>query len=260
MRPSHSITIIIILLSTSILSGCTLLPQPPAQDSRNVGNYALDFLSDDKYISLAIEIDYVSGFAPASESVNMLKQRIGTYLEKPNGVTSTEDSFASSKTSYTLDEIVELEKQHRDQYRTGDTLVLHILYVNGVYAENENVLGITYRADAIIIFKERIETIKIPGWCKRVLGCDLEKADFENSVLVHEFGHILGLVNIGYQSQYDHEDPEYPHHSKYKDSVMYAHVESMKMVDFLSESDQKPPTDFGQYDVKDMVERVAGVV
>ena len=59
--------------------------------------------------------------------------------------------------------------------------------------------------------------------------------DVENSVLVHEVGHLLGLVNLVYQSPIDHEDPDHPGHSSNDESVMYWAVESADVSNFILE-------------------------
>ena len=56
--------------------------------------------------------------------------------------------------------------------------------------------------------------------------------DVENSVLVHEVGHLLGLVNL-YQSPVDHEDPDHPGHSNNDESVMYWAIESADVSNFI---------------------------
>ena len=58
--------------------------------------------------------------------------------------------------------------------------------------------------------------------------------DVENSVLVHEVGHLLGLVNLVYQSPVDHED-HHPGHSNNDESVMYWAIESADVSNFILE-------------------------
>ena len=90
------------------------------------------------------------------------------------------------------------------------------------------------------MFKEKIEDASF----LLISATDIEKA-----VIVHEFGHLLGLVNNGYQSPHDHEDPQHPHHSNNEESVMYWAIESQ---DIGNQIDGEPPNDFDSYDLDDL--------
>jgi hypothetical protein len=43
----------------------------------------------------------------------------------------------------------------------------------------------------------------------------------ETTVITHEFGHILGLTNLGTALQSKHEDAEHPKHCIEKTCLMY---------------------------------------
>ena len=68
--------------------------------------------------------------------------------------------------------------------------------------------------------------------------------------MVHEAGHLLGLVNLVYTSPADHEDSENKGHSNNEDSVMYWAIESRSVGSFISGD---LPTEFDQDDLDDMV-------
>jgi NADH pyrophosphatase NudC (nudix superfamily) len=60
--------------------------------------------------------------------------------------------------------------------------------------------------------------------------------------LLHEFGHIVGLINeAGFQSKYAHEDLDHPYHSTNENSVMYyqATYEDYQDFDNLDQNDLK---------------------
>ena len=71
----------------------------------------------------------------------------------------------------------------------------------------------------------------------------------ERSVIVHEFGHLLGLINNGYQSPHNHEDSEHPHHSNNDESVKYWAIESQ---DIGNQIDGEPPNNFDSDDLDDL--------
>ena len=79
--------------------------------------------------------------------------------------------------------------------------------------------------------------------------------EVERAVSVHEAGHLLGLVNLVYTSNYDHEDPEHPHHSNNDNSVMYWAIESNDVGNFIFGT---IPDEFDQYDKLDLQEMASG--
>ena len=169
----------------------------------------------------------------------MLKQRIQEVTDKST-ITVSQSSFGSTDNSYTLEEILELENKQRTRFKNGNTFVVHILYLNGEYSDNDQTLGLAYSGTSFAIFKEKIEDAAF---------LLISSKDIEKSVIVHEFGHLLGLVNNGYQSPHDHEDSQHPHHSNNEESVMYWAIESQ---DIGNQIDGEPPNDFDNYDLDDL--------
>ena len=49
--------------------------------------------------------------------------------------------------------------------------------------------------------------------------------DVETATLNHEFGHLLGLVNLGSVPVNDHEDPSAEHHCDINGCLMRAELE-----------------------------------
>ena len=68
----------------------------------------------------------------------------------------------------------------------------------------------------------------------RFAGCNLTAASgalypaYETSVVVHELGHLFGLVNLTGKGAF-HEDPEHRGHSSSADSVMYWATEDISV-------------------------------
>lgn len=141
-----------------------------------------------------------------------------------------------------MDDIKKMEKEHRDYRNSGSDIVGYILYLNGFYSEDSNVLGIAYGPSSIAIFKEKIDDINIPIWAIT----QLSSSDYEKSVVVHEFGHLLALVNIGYESDRDHEDTK-ENHCRFDDCVMYYAIETASIYNLITQEDPKPPSDFCEH-------------
>lgn len=224
-----AIPLIVVLSNT----GC-FESENPAQ----LGDYANHYLSDEKYTKLIVEIDYVEGYEPSQKAIDILESRINTYCDKQN-VYILQKRITSSKSSYSKDDINDLEDEHRDYKKSGSDIVAYVLYLNGVYSSNDDVLGIAYGPSSIAIFKEKIDSVNIP-----ILATGLvDNTDYEKSVLVHEFGHLLALVNLGYESERDHEG-SYSHHCKDDNCVMYHSVETVSIRSLVTQENPVPPSDF----------------
>jgi len=203
------------------------------------GQCRYEILKENNYSKLHIEINYVTGNEPDSDALNLLKQRIQEVTDKTS-ISVSQSSFGSTDNSYTLEEILEIENNERTRTKSGNTFVIHILYLNGEYEDNDQTLGLAYSGSSFALFKEKIEDSAF---------LLISSTDIEKSVIVHEFGHLLGLVNNGYQSPHNHEDSQHPHHSNNDESVMYWAIESQ---DIGNQIDGEPPNNFDSDDLDDL--------
>ena len=115
-----------------------------------------EILQSDKYPRLHIEIDYVTEHAPDSDAVDLLKQRIKETTDKTS-ISVSQNSFGSTDSSYSMEEILDIEKAQRERYKSGNTFIIHILYLNGEYEDNDQTLGLAYKGSSFVIFKEKIK-------------------------------------------------------------------------------------------------------
>lgn len=226
---------VILIISVCLASsGCFESEEKPEV----LGDYAKYYLQGSKYTNIIIEIDYVEGYAPSPQALSCLRNTINQFCDKQN-VQEEKKGFSSSESSYSDEDIRNLEDEHRDRQKSGDSIVLYILYLNGKYSKDEDVLGVAYGPSSIVIFKERIYEIEIPWWAASFI----DHTDYEKSVVVHEFGHLLALVNIGYISDRTHES-SYEHHCIHEECVMYYAIETMSILDLISREDPEPPYEF----------------
>lgn len=212
-------------------------------------NTPMDFVSSVKYSRLVLEVDYAEGYQPRTEAVDLIKQRIEERLSKPQGTTVEMRAFSSAQSTYSVEDLRSLEAERRDRRPGGDAMVLYVLYLNGRHEEDSGegrILGVHYDHASIAIFKDSID--RSGG----LLGLNLNAADVEKAVLVHEFGHAIGLVNNGLEMQRDHEDEDHPKHSSNQESVMYWAVENTLGLPGLD----RIPNNFDPDDVADT--RAAG--
>ncbi len=195
-----AITVIAVLVTAASLPGYL----------REVGNlhtsfeYAQMYLDDEPYSELIIEYDYVAGHAPSPMAMELLEERVYQYTDKDMVTSIINDviRYEDTREIYREEDVFLLSNDYKDNQRGGDTMVMHVLYLDGEWKE-DNVLGLSYGGDRVVIFVETI--FKVAQRSQ-----DAQALEIESSVLVHEFGHHLALVGIGHES--DHEDVEYPHH------------------------------------------------
>lgn len=189
-----------------ILAGCStdetdkddLLPR----NDLVLGASARDFLSDEKFTSLEVEIVYVTGFEPTAEALSKLKSFLNKYLNKPLGVVIKTRAVASPNIgTYSRDEILALEKEHRTSFSTEKKLAAFIFFADDKSVDSgtdKKIIGKAYLNTSMIVFDKEI---------KEMAGL-VTRSEIQTTALHHEFGHLFGLVNNGSPAQTPHEETE----------------------------------------------------
>ena len=140
-------------------------------------------------------------------------------IDKPGGVTvmMTKSGIPAPGHALTLDEVRAIEDANRTLFLTADTAVFYYLVVSDPSADDTaqfKVLGLAHRASSMVVFEGTIASIS--G------GLGQPSRDVvESTVVAHEFGHILGLVNAGTPMVQPHEDAAHGAHDVNKDCLMY---------------------------------------
>ncbi|MCC5913569.1 MAG: hypothetical protein JJU46_04265 [Balneolaceae bacterium] len=156
----------------------------------------------------------MSGAEPTSESLSNLREFLEERLNKSSvDILDPKEIPPSGQESYTTDEIRDLEHEHRESYSEDGTLVLYAMIVDGEFS-NGNVLGIAYYNTSMAIFSETV------GSVSGGIG-QPSQATVESIVLLHEAGHLMGLVNNGVEPQSDHHDEENGAHCDVEECLMY---------------------------------------
>jgi len=230
-----------VALAVPALAGCTT-PLPWSPEGKNQrsgpGDHALDFIRGSPYSKLHIVVDYVKGAEPNEAALNVLVATAREVLDKKE-VTLTKHENIPAKGAdhaYTFKEVNEIELEHRRDYTGGDTAVMYFLYLDGVSEKDTkdgSVLGAAYRGSSVVMFKNNIRKAveQNKGQLGGLLGPSTQQMEtiVERAVLVHEMGHLLGLVDNGIPMQKDRldRDPNHtPKHSTNPKSVMYWAVEN----------------------------------
>jgi hypothetical protein len=167
---------------------------------------------------------------------------LSQVLDKPGGISfvSGHQMPGTGGGTWTLGQIEAAERSSRSIRSSGNTATIWIGYLDGSYAPDSSTLGLAFDATSAVVFRDQID---------QATTAVVNEAGIERAVLTHETGHLLGLVNIGYKSKYDHEDPQHPHHSNDKNSVMYWAVDDTAVESLLEGG---PPDTFDQYDTADI--------
>lgn len=234
MKKRNILTISILAL-TIFFFGCKKEQQeddPLSEDNNsNVGVSSFAFLSDDYYEKLTLEIMYMPGYEPTENSVNNLRSFLNDHLNKPSGIEIiTREIPSSGQVEYTSNDISNIETQQRDRYNANETIAASLIVVDGKYAENDQVLGIAYRNTSMALFGETIAANS--GGLSQPTRTKLE-----STVMNHEFGHLVGLVNVGTDMVENHEDDEHSKHCDNNNCLMYYASETTEIASFLIGND-----------------------
>ncbi len=216
------------------------------QDGGSSGSQAFFFLNK-SVPSLVIEIDAVRGYEPTQAALTLLNQRLTGVADKPGGIQFLPvDSTVQARDSWGTDDMKAAESKHRRTHNSTSQASIYILYVNGD-AEGP-FIGVAHTGSSVGIMQEMIRGAGTPV---------ITAESIEKAVLIHEVGHLLSLINAGYKSPRNHEDPEHPGHSSNQESVMYWAIESPSIVQLLG-GDAEPSNAFDKDDLADLADVKSG--
>ena len=225
------ISVIIFVISIAIsFQGCS--KDNLANDNTNTGNgdnsisanqqptgtSANGLLSDESFTSMVIEVAYIEGFAPTQEAIDNFVSFLESRTYKPNGISVITNEIPSSgKSTYTTQDIINIEDANRTKYNTNNQIAVWVFFTDGESASNSGngiVLGTAYRNTSLVIFEATVQDLTNSTF-------EPDRSLVETTVITHEFGHILGLTNLGTTMQTSHEDAQNPKHCDVEGCLMY---------------------------------------
>lgn len=214
-----------------------------------------DYVSDDRYTKWVVEVDVVQGQDPPAGVLDFLRSRLAGVVSKPDGVEiRIDDTLPARGGTWSQRDILDYSEAHFDAATSGGTVAIHLMFLDGQY--QSNVLGATFSRETrsgevvetgpVVIFSQAID-----DGCGPL--CLTGTAPAFRSVLVHEFGHAMGLVDNGIDMVRPHEaatcngQPDEGHSSN-SQSVMNCTVETNGIFNLAG----TPPTEFDADDRADL--------
>lgn len=232
MKKTFSLKILLFVCCVTTLVHCKKDDAPfnnnsnASENNKSIGESAMDLLSGQKFDELLIEIQYMPDMRPTSGAVDNLFDFLSNRLNKENIRVTYKEIVSGGKNAYTIDDVRSIEEANRESFNSGGEIATYFLFLDAEYS-TPNVLGIAYRNTSMALFESTLKE-NSGGLFRPSL------TTLETTVLEHEFGHILGLVNNGSPLQSDHQDEEHGKHCDVEDCLMYYAVETTDFVSNLS--------------------------
>ncbi|HLF98965.1 MAG TPA: hypothetical protein VI916_00715 [Acidimicrobiia bacterium] len=209
-------------------------PAPVLDDKGRVGSMGRTLLRTE-ISNAAIEIDATPGESLAGASRSALQNQLAEHGSK--SVSIVAGSALPEQSVYTSADLRSLMNAHRSTWSTNERLGIYVMVLSGRH-EDDSVVGVSFNATSYAIFTEQLSG--------GLLG--LNYVSYEEAVVVHELGHLFGLVNLTGHGAF-HEDPAHKKHSANEGSVMFWAVESTLVGDVFEGG---PPRDFDADDEQEM--------
>lgn len=223
----------ILVFFAALLVCCSKSDQPSgdlfdakAYSKQPVGKSARDLLLAAPFTSLKIEIQYTPGYKPGEDVTSEVENFLKARLNKPGGISITETQIPSlGKNQVSSGEIMAVEDAHRTQYANHQAITLYVVIADADYTDH-SVLGFAYRNTSLCLLGKTIyDNSGGIGQANR--------AQLITTVLEHEIGHLLGLVDIGSSMLVNHADHDHPDHCDNKNCLMYYAAETTDILGLL---------------------------
>lgn len=208
----------------------------------SVGSFARVLLRPAPAERLVIDLMTEAGLVPSSNTLAEAVDTLQDVTGKPVSLTRT--TVTGGQEKWTGSELNALADSKAPTPQGGNTAAIRVLFVRGGLEGNDAAVGVAVRGDVLAVFADRVDESASPL---------VSRSRMEHAVLVHELGHLMGLVDLALDT--NREDPDHPGHSRNSGSVMYWAVESTLVGQALS---GPPPTEFDDQDTADLAKMRGG--
>ena len=191
--------------------------------------------------SLTIQVGYEEGASPfvkynTFDAWDVCKQNItdlldtrGINLKVPVGIEEMTNLGALEQNNYTRENLESFAQRIQKFNNSTANKGIVILFLDGYYitdgTPDQSLLGINLNGTEVIaVFKPVVMSAS---------KSNSEQALIEQSTIVHEIGHALGLVNNGVPVTSAHHDSDHGAHCTNTDCVMYWQNRGAKIQQFI---------------------------
>ncbi|MFL5784991.1 MAG: hypothetical protein ACJ76H_10300 [Bacteriovoracaceae bacterium] len=181
---------------------------------------------------------------------NVLKENLkalfpGKNIDVPLDLSQMSKISTQNQSVWSFEAIDAIGKSY-GQPSAGDITVFNVFFVKGHSVDGDLVIGLHLSGTkTLMIFKDTVNSVS---------QTDVVKMYVEQSTLIHEMGHGIGLVNNGLPMTTAHEDTAHKPHCSNPDCVMYWQNEGFAdLVNFAkSRATNLNPVMFDQACLKDV--------
>lgn len=202
---------------------------PNSYSDQSLGASNKDMLTADQYTSIVIQVQYMPGYELDAAALTNITTYLNGICNKPGGITITQSEIPANGDTLNVTSVAILEKKYRTAYTNGNTLDLYVIVTDG-YDTATATLGFAYRCTSICLFGANI--FEHSGG----LG-EVSRVSLESSVLEHELGHIMGLVNLTTPMVIPHQDVAHGYHCNNTKCLMYYAMETSDAFGMLGSND-----------------------
>jgi hypothetical protein len=195
--------------------------------SKSPGDNAQDYVSDEAFTGVKIQVLHMPDAKPSTSSLSNLQSFLENFLDKTSIEIFLTEIPSGGKETYSIDDVRDIEKNNRSLFNSGTVISASLLFVDGEFSGNSGsgkVLGVAYNNTSMAVFEKTLQD-NAGGLFQPSL------TSVETTVMNHEFGHLMGLVNNGAPLTSAHHDSDHGAHCTNTDCLMYYAVEGS---DFLS--------------------------
>lgn len=234
---------LLVSLFAVLLAGCLA---GPAESKPLTLSEAL--LWSSTYPDLTLQIAFVEGARPTDRALDALVQtirdvtgRTHVEVEGPMPIHGAKGDPARKWSPNSLDEFLEHRFPDPPRWR-GAGPILQVIYVDGEMHDRDRLIyGRSWGYDIVMLPHGFRADVPVP-----------EEARIERSVLIHEFGHSLGLVGCGVPMIVPHGEEGC--HSSNEESVMHRDIDTdvpHRLLD-LAQEGAWIPYKFDETDLRDL--------
>lgn len=218
-------------------AGATPTTVDPRRAHGPPGSFAASLLRED----LTVEVLAQSGAQASGPSFAHLISNLSEAAGR-SVATSGPIAVEGGAKDWTGEELISVADSKA--VRAPGSATIRALFLHGTFEGNGGVLGVAVRGDVLAIFIDRVRSTG------GVVG---DSAGVERAVMLHEAGHVLGLVDLYLDT--GRADEGHPGHSPNQESVMYWAVESDAIATVFGAN---PPDTFDAADRADLARIKSG--